>query len=96
MSNEDLLRQLTQDVAALRKVLAPLKDVDLSLMLRQQREFTEGLAQLRVDYDALLARTQRIDAMISGLVDEVRAMHVINARTDRRLLLLENSTETVS
>ena len=60
---------------------------DLSLIARQQKQLLDDFGTMRDDMRVLLAIVQRLDGTVSGLVNEVRAMH---ARHDRLACRVES------
>jgi hypothetical protein len=49
--------------------------VTLEFLAGQQARILEELANMRADHAVLLAIVQRMDATMSGLLGEVRALH---------------------
>lgn len=62
---------------------------DLSLIARQQKEILAEIRMLRDDMNVTAAIVQRLDGTVSGLVNEIRATHAQQSRTDRRIRELE-------
>ncbi len=63
--------------------------VDFGLIARQQRQMLDEMAQMRDDMAVLVAITMRLDGTVSGLVQEVRAMHSQHSRLERRVRAIE-------
>ena len=63
--------------------------MDLGLIARQQRQMREEMAWMRDDTAVLVAITMRLDGTVSGLVQEVRAMHSQHSRLERRVRAME-------
>ena len=60
---------------------------DLSLIARQQEQTLSEMGTLRDDMGVMIAILQRLDGTVSGLVNEVRAMH---SRLDKQVCALES------
>ena len=65
---------------------------DLSLLARQQRQILTELGSVRDDLAVLTAIAMRQDATLSGLLNEVRAMHSQHSRLANRVRDLEKPT----
>lgn len=63
--------------------------VTLEFIARQNARLITELGDNRADMAVLLAITQRLDATVSGLLTELRAMHSRHARLERRVQALE-------
>jgi hypothetical protein len=63
--------------------------VDLSLIARQQRQLLADMGTVRDDMGVMMAILQRLDGTVSGLVNEVRAMHTQHSRLGKRVAALE-------
>ena len=73
-----------------------MAEIDLAFLSRQIERVLEGQSQLRDDMTVVMARLDRIDTMIRGDRDELRAtltemttMHRRHDRLERRLDRLE-------
>jgi hypothetical protein len=62
---------------------------DLSLIARQQRQLLAEMGTMRDDMTVMMAILQRMDGTMTGLVNEVRAMHARHARLAARVQQLE-------
>jgi hypothetical protein len=80
------ISQLSEELTQLTKGVAPL--------MQQQKRLLGELANMRADDGVLLAIVLRMDGTLSGLVNEVSAMH--DHRFDRRLRDLEEKAELVN
>jgi hypothetical protein len=63
---------------------------DLTLIARQQKRLLSEMGQMRDDMAVLIAVAQRLDGTVSGLVNEVRAMH---SRLARRVDDIESASQ---
>ena len=68
--------------------------IDLEYLARQQQQILGELGTMRDDAAVLLAIVMRIDGTVSGLVQEVRAMHSQHSRRANRVTALERATQT--
>jgi len=66
---------------------------DLSLIARQQKEILDEVRMLRDDMNVMAAIILRIDGMLIGLVNEIRATHAQQSRMDRRVRELEGKQQ---
>jgi len=62
---------------------------DMTLLTQLVRRVIAEQATARDDMGVMMAILQRIDGTMSGLVNEVRAMHSQHSRLDRRVRDLE-------
>jgi hypothetical protein len=69
-------------------------NIDLECLARQQREILGELGIMRDDVAVLLAIVMRIDGTVSGLVQEVRALHSQHSRLANRVTALEKAAQT--
>ncbi len=65
---------------------------DLTLLARQQRQILTELGSVRDDLAVLTAIAMRQDATLSGLLNEVRAMHSQHSRLANRVRDLAKPT----
>jgi hypothetical protein len=65
--------------------------VTLEFLAQQQARILSELADMRADMTVLLAIVQRLDATVSGLTTEVRALHGQIARFRNRLDQMDES-----
>jgi hypothetical protein len=63
--------------------------VTLEFLARQQVRLLEEMASFRDDMTVLTAIATRVEASLSALITETRAMHSRHARLDRRVRALE-------
>ena len=68
--------------------------IDLEYLARQQQQILGELGTMRDDAAVLLAIVMRIDGTVSGLVQEVRAMHSQHSRLANRVTALEKAAQT--
>ena len=66
-----------------------MPEIELSFIARQLERVLEGQAQLRDDIFVVMARVDRMDATLQGMVTELRAMHGRGDRLTRRIERLE-------
>jgi len=59
--------------------------VTLDFIARQQQYMLATMGELRDDMAVMMAILQRLDGTVSGLVNEVRAMHSRHNRLARRV-----------
>ena len=59
--------------------------VTLDFIARQQQYMLATMGELRDDMAIMMAMLQRLDGTVSGLVNEVRAMHARHNRLARRV-----------
>jgi len=69
-------------------------EIDLEYLARQQQQILGELGTMRDDAAVLLAIVMRIDGTVSGLVQEVRAMHSQHSRLANRVTALEKAAQT--
>ena len=62
---------------------------DLILIARQQRQLLSEMGTMRDDMGVMMAILQRLEGTMSGLVNEVRAVHAQHARLSSRVRDLE-------
>ena len=62
---------------------------DMTLIARQQRQLLSEMGVMRDDMAVMMAILQRLDGTVSGLVNEVRAMHSQHSRLINRVRDLE-------
>jgi hypothetical protein len=65
--------------------------VTLDFLAKQQRQLLAEMAAYRDDMTVLTAITARVEASVSALITEVRAMHSRHARLERRVGTLEGN-----
>jgi hypothetical protein len=65
------------------------KPVTLDFLARQQSRILDEMASFRDDLTVLTAITARVEASVSALITETRAMHSRHARLERRVKALE-------
>ena len=68
------------------------ESVDLALLARLLRQLTIDVGSLRDDMRVLTALVLRMDATLTGLPTEVRAIHGQHSRTIDRVRALEEKT----
>ena len=61
----------------------------LEFLARQQAQLLEEMASFRDDMTVLTAITARVEASVTALITETRAMHSRHARLERRVKTLE-------
>ena len=66
---------------------------NLGLIVRQQRQILAEIGTMRDDMAIMMAILQRLDGTVSGLVNEVRAMHSRHNRLANRVQELEHGSE---
>ena len=62
---------------------------DMTLIARQQRQVLSEMGVMRDDMAVMMAILQRLDGTVSGLVNEIRAMHSQHSRLTNRVRDLE-------
>lgn len=62
---------------------------DMTLIARQQRQLLSETGVMRDDMAVMMAILQRLDGTVSGLVNEIRAMHSQHSRLTNRVRDLE-------
>ena len=70
--------------------------VDLGLVARQQRQIMSDMGSLKDGMGVMMARLMRLDGTMSGLVNEVRAIHSQHSRLSLRVRALEAPNEASS
>ena len=70
--------------------------VDLGLVARQQRQIMSDMGSLKDDMGVMTAILMRLDGTMSGLVNEVRAIHSQHSRLSHRVRALEAPNEASS
>lgn len=86
----ELVQQQSQTIAQLSEKVTQLSQ-DVAPLMQQQKRLIGELANMRADDGVLLAIVLRMDRTLSGLVNEVSAMH--DNRFDRWLRDLEEKAE---
>ena len=66
--------------------------VNLGLIARQQRQLLAETGTMRDDLAVMMAILQRLDGTVSGLVNEVRAVHSQHSGLGNRVRDLEAQT----
>jgi hypothetical protein len=69
------------------------KPVTLDFLARQQSRILDEMASFRDDLTVLTAITARVEASVSALITETRAMHSRHARLERRVEKLEKAQD---
>lgn len=64
-------------------------NVTLDFLASQQRQLLDEMAAFRDDMTVLTAITARVEASVSALITETRAMHSRHARLERRVASIE-------
>lgn len=67
--------------------------VTLEFLASQQARLLDEMANMRADHAVLLAIVQRMDATMSGLLGEVRALHGQIGRFAHRVERLEQTAK---
>lgn len=65
--------------------MAATENITLDFLAKQQRQTLEEMAEMRDDMRVMMAMMQRFDGTLSGLVNEVRAMHSRHDRLARQV-----------
>jgi hypothetical protein len=67
--------------------------ITLEFLSRQQSRILDEIASFRDDSTVLTAITLRLEASLTALITETRAMHSRHARLERRVRTLEGAPE---